>query len=174
MARSPPIAILHGQGLRRDDLWTPMVRTGQCRNHAHADRRRLPVTTTAYRTTGPLITKPWPRARAASSLRTARRHHSAKGPVSLVAFTKHSVRTRPCCDGAIPGEDEGGGARTSDWPGLKMLRASRVPPRFHSTDSWRHGRSRFGLRRSLHTAPRTLLGSRRSRHAAKNPIRCPR
>ena len=121
MARSPPIAILHGQGLRQDDRWTPINRTGECRNHAHAHRSRLPVTTTAYRTTGPLITKPWPRARAASSLRTDRRHNSAKGPVSLVAFTKHIVRTRPCYDRAVPVEDEGRGARASDSSGLKML-----------------------------------------------------
>ena len=131
--------------MRRDDLWTPMVSTGECRNHAHSHRSRLPVTTTAYRTTGSLITKPWPRARAASSLRTDRRHNSAAGPVSLVAFTKHIVRTRPCYDGAVPAEDEGRGARTSESPGLKVLRASRVPRGFvfraciRSADNPRHG-----------------------------------
>ncbi len=148
--------------MRRHGLWTPIVRTGQCRNHAHADRRRLPVTMTAYRTTGPLTTKPWPRAREASSLRTDRRHNSAKGPVSLVAFTKHIVRTRPCYDGAIPVEDEGSGARTSDSSGLKTLRARRVPPRHRSTDSCRHGAPDSAGTACLTPRPSALLSSRQS------------
>ena len=124
-----------------------MVCTGQCRNRAHADRSRQPVTTTAFRTTGSLITKPWPRARAASSLRTDMRHHSAKGPVSMIAFTKHIVQTRLCYHGAVPVEDEGSGVRASDSSGLKSLRATRVPRGFvftdciRSADSTRRGRT---------------------------------